>query len=83
MFFVGGWLGAVGNGFLHEGKSVIVAPFLRPQLQKNADFCNCWAFFEQTITDEERRLLFFLFFEGENNKETGIYVIFGPIFLEK
>ena len=68
--------------FVHEGKSVIVAPFLRPQLQKNADLCNCWAFLSKQL-QMRRAFVIFLFFEGENNKETGIYVIFVPIFLEK
>ncbi len=82
MFFVGGWLGAVGNGFVHGGKSVIVDPFLRPQLQKNSDFCNCWEFFEQTITDEGGVCYFFCFLRAKITKKRG-FMLFGTLFSSK
>jgi hypothetical protein len=72
-------------GFEHVLENImciIVPHFLGQQLYKNADLCNCWPFFKQTITNEGAFVIF-LFFEGENNKETGIHVIFGPFFLEK
>ena len=45
--------GIGGLGYVFENRSSVIVPrFSGQQLQKNADFCNCRPFFEQTITDE-------------------------------